>query len=509
MKAFLMYRDRDFNVQADLQPGASTLVQDLELNTLFEAMARGDKFLFDVAKKVVLSSLTDSNAIAYRQQILGDCLQHADTVREIYELAVEAIQREKKIWGYMKSPNSILWRAVEALELFVSMIKRLRQIAEEHGGQFRSEGFVRFFAMVTQELDDEYFHVLQEHLSQLKFQNGVLFSAQLGKGVKGTHYVLRRPLYERQSWIKSIFSKGKSAYSFEIDGRDESGHQALSELREKGINVVANVLAQSTDHILSFFTMLQTELAFYVSCLNLHEQLVRKGEPTCVPVPLASDRLALSAEGLYDVCLMLRLDTRVVGNDLAADNKRLVIITGANQGGKSTFLRSVGLSYLMMQCGMFVAADQFSASVCTGVFTHYKREEDATMKSGKLDEELSRISIIADHIGSGCILLCNESFSSTNEREGSEIGRQVIQALVEAGIKVFYVTHIFELAQAFCREKTDATLFLRAERQIDGQRTFRVVEGGPLPTSYGQDLYKQIFGTADQTAPVESLETRL
>jgi DNA mismatch repair ATPase MutS len=163
----------------------------------------------------------------------------------------------------------------------------------------------------------------------------------------------------------------------------------------------------------------------------------------------------------------------------------------------------------MMQCGMFVPAERFSASLCSAIFTHYKREEDATMKKGKLDEELSRMSEIADHIGPGCILLCNESFSSTNEREGSEIARQVISALLETGIRVFLVTHLFELAQGFYRKRMDAILFLRAERQIDGRRTFRIVEGEPLPTSYGQDLYKAIFGRDGQPAATVPLDTQL
>ena len=105
--------------------------------------------------------------------------------------------------------------------------------------------------------------------------------------------------------------------------------------------------------------MLRTELAFYVGCVNLHEQLARKGEPTCFPLPVAAEERRLSFRGLYDVCLALSLDQRVVGNDANADNKDLVIVTGANQGGKSTFLRSVGLAQLMMQCGMFVPADSF------------------------------------------------------------------------------------------------------------------------------------------------------
>lgn len=127
------------------------------------------------------------------------------------------------------------------------------------------------------------------------------------------------------------------------------------------------------------------------------------------------------------------------------------------------------------------------------------------MKSGKLDEELSRMSDIADQIGPTCILLCNESFASTNEREGSEIARQVVRALVGAGIRVFHVTHLFDLAHGFYVQGLDAALFLRAERRPDGRRTFRVVEGGPLPTSYGEDSYPCIFGTAPDAAAVADM----
>jgi DNA mismatch repair ATPase MutS len=94
------------------------------------------------------------------------------------------------------------------------------------------------------------------------------------------------------------------------------------------------------------------------------------------------------------------------------------------------------------------------------------------------------------------LLLCNESFASTNEREGSEIAHQIIRALTEAGIRVVFVTHLYHLAQG-CFAADDATsLFLRAERQPDGHRTFRLRPGDPLPTSHGQDLYRQVFGVA-------------
>src|SRR5438552_1876335 len=93
---------------------------------------------------------------------------------------------------------------------------------------------------------------------------------------------------------------------------------------------------------------------------------------------------------------------------------------------------------------MFAPAESFSANVCDGLFTHYKREEDATMKSGKLDEELSRMSQIVDQITPGSMVLFNESFAATNEREGSEIAKQIVSALLEEHIKMFFVTHLYE-----------------------------------------------------------------
>jgi hypothetical protein len=505
VKAYLMYRDRDFDREGDLPPNEAALTQDLELDTLFGAMAGEDKFLLQVAKTAVLTSLDEPGAILYRQHILADCLERSAIVRELYAIAVEAIEREKRVWGGIldRHPEGVLHRSVEVLQLLTGLLTRLRQIAEEHGATFRSEGFTRLFGMLAKELDDEYLRIVEDHLRRLRFRDGVVMSAKLGKGNKGTDYVLRKPLNPKQSWrerfqslMERLPGRDRSSYVYQIADRDENGFRALSELRGRGIGLVASALGQSTDHILSFFSMLRSELGFYVGCLNLRDRLAQKGEPICFPEPLAPGKAMLCGRGLYDVSLGLSVEERVVGNDVSADEKLLVMFTGANRGGKSTLLRGIGHAQLMMQCGMFAPAESFRANVCDGIFTHYKREEDTSMRSGKLDEELSRMSAIVDNTTPNSIVLLNESFASTNEREGSEIARQLVRALLETGIKVLYVTHLFDLAQGFYLAKMDTALFLRAERLADGRRTFRLVEGEPLPTSYGEDLYRRIFGGA-------------
>ena len=533
MKVFLLHRDRDFAVKPELwdaifdamrsgnllaitnarrnleretksgpllAPTGSdaVLTQDLELYTLWNAMAAGDEFLFEMAKRAVLSPLTDPDEIGYRQQVLADCLEHPEVVRQLYQLAIDALEHERQVtsFWYRASPDRILSRSVQVLKLQVGVLERLRQLAEEQQERFGSEGFRRFFAMLSEELADEYLQTVGWHLRELEFKRGLVESAELAKGVKGRRYTVRTPPRE-QRWTERFWpGKRSDSFSFTIPPRDESGFQALEEIRGRGLNHVADAVAQSAEHVKRFFAMLRLELAFYLGCLNLRERLEEKGEPTCFPEPLAAGQPALTARGIYDVCLTLHLEDRVVGNQVHADGKSLVMITGANQGGKSTLLRSLGLAQLMMQSGMFVGAQALRANVCNGVFTHYKREEDATMESGKLDEELRRMSEIADQIRPGGLLLCNESFASTNEREGSEIARQVVRAMLDQRIKVAFVTHMYDLAHSLHAQQLDSALFLRAERQPDGRRTFKLIEGEPQPTSYGQDSYRRIFGTA-------------
>ena len=129
------------------------------------------------------------------------------------------------------------------------------------------------------------------------------------------------------------------------------------------------------------------------------------------------------------------------------------------------------------------------------------------MKSGKLDEELSRMSILADRLQSGSLILFNESFAATNEREGAEIARQIILALIESNVRVVFVTHMYALAEAFIDHPQIGVTFLRAEREEGGARSFRLLPGAPLTTSFGQDLYHQIFGNdaTDQPTRGESI----
>lgn len=495
MKAYLMHRNRDFDLQQPFPPNKQDLVDDLELETLFKVMAQGDKFVLEIVRKAVLCGLDDPDAIRYRQDILKDCLNNPEIIRAIYQIPLDSAEIKRRRWMgiFTHSPGGVLSSSTELMIMFVDLLRKLKSITTVNASRFVSEGFTTFIKMIDEELDDEYFETLEFHLNQLKFRDGVLISAELGDGCEATNYTLRLPNGKNRNWLKEIITRKPSVYSFVISERDIAGSRALADIKDKGINLAANALAQSATHIDNFFNMLQTEIAFYIGCINLSESLNDLENPITFPIPIKSSYRKHAFKGLYDVCLALTMKKKIVGNDLNLDGKNLTLITGANQGGKSTFLRSIGLAQMMMQSGMFVPAIEFQANISDGIFTHYRRKEDPTMKSGKLDEELERMNTIVESISPNSLILLNESFAATNEREGSEIARQITSALLDREIKIFYVTHMHEFADIFYRKQRDDIIFLRAERKSSGRRTFKLIEAEPLQTSFGEDIYKIVF----------------
>jgi hypothetical protein len=516
MRPGLLHPQDDVALDASPPLEGRALEADLALATIVGAMAQGNHAITVAANRLLLDPLTDVATIAYRQAVLRDCLAHPDVPRALFALASATLERRSKVyWGLVRRPDAMVHHGIELLHLYGRAFRDLRRVADTHHGRFegdgpRAPGFGAFLARLRRDLDDAFLAEIDAHVRALRFRAGVRVSARLGTGNAGTGYVLEPPEDRAASlavtfarWWRRLRRAGAPTLTYRLPSHDDGGLRALADLQARGLQRTANALAGAADGILGFFRQLQGELAFYVGALNLVDTLTAFGAPTCTPQPLplpglddtAAPRAGAfraAATDLYDAGLALTLGHPVVGNDLDTDGTDLVVVTGANGGGKTTFLRSVGVAQLLMQAGLMVPATSYRWSVTPRVFTHFTRREDAAMRSGKLDEELARLSAIVTESTPGATLLLNESFASTNEREGSELARQVVSALTEAGVRIVFVTHLSQFARGLHASGRPGTLFLRAERRPDGTRTFRMVEGPPTRTSHGADLYRKV-----------------
>ena len=483
MKVQLLYRDKDLKQSKGLF-GTDDLISDLELNTIFEAMANDDKKIREVVQAVLTDPAIDEETILYRQETLKDVIANHEVILKLYAIIKEAYELKRKTWSWFTDTQyltSIFSSARELLQIYTETLGKLRKVADENITNFHSESLTRLFQEWEEELSDEYLDELRKELKLLQLKDGMIISAKLGNYNQGVNYCLRK---KEDSGFKRHW---RFAPTGQIAPQDDRGLEDLGRREDRALNEVANALAQSAGHLEGFFSQLENELAFYLGGYNLYEKLKDLGEPVCYPEVSAKREF----DSLYDISLVLIKKEKVTGNDLDGEDKKLYLITGANQGGKSTFLRSIGQAQLMGQAGLFVAGTQNRLPLRNGIYTHFKKEEDEKMQSGKLDEELARINAIVDHLNKDSLILMNESFSSTNEREGSKIGYDLTKALKQQGVEIFAVSHLYTYVSCFLNDP--GTMYLKAQRNQDGSRSFRIIPGKPETTAYGQDIYLRIF----------------
>lgn len=478
--------------------------RDIELEIVVEAMADRDVTIREVSRSLLLGFETQGDLVRYRQEVLRDCLKNPGVIRDLYSLAGQGARLSRRHpLGLlrMSTASSILSSSATLISRLLVVMERMRD-AVESTTSVESEGLLDLVSTLEERFHGARIQEMQELVDRLARQSGALISVDLGLGSRESEYVLRERKWRRRGAFESLFrrirrrffGRRNSAYRFRVDARDQGSNEALVHFQRRAMSPVANTLARTSEHLLTFLDTLRVQLAFYVGCINLAESLEGAGYRVAFPKIHRREDAVLDARGLYDPALVLTTRKRVVANDLRADGRDLIIITGANQGGKTTFLRSVGLAQLMMQGGMFVAASSFSSSLRRGLFTHFRREEDVSMRRGKLDEELARVDSMLDHLRPDSMVLLNESFAATNEREGSAIAGEVLEGLREANVTVLFVTHLFHLAHTLHRAGDDGVLFLRAVPKEGGTRSFEISEGPPQSGGFAEDIYAEMFG---------------
>jgi hypothetical protein len=217
------------------------------------------------------------------------------------------------------------------------------------------------------------------------------------------------------------------------------------------------------------------EVHFYLSYLSYIEPLIASGLAFCLPHVSRSSK-AIDASCAFDLVLAKRLLDRgdkVVCNDVSLRGKeRLLVVTGPNQGGKTTFARMVGQLHHLASIGCPVPGTEAHLYLPDRIFTHFDREEDISTLRGKLEDELIRIRGILDAATSDSLVIMNESFASTTLGDATSLGIEAIRRLTSLDVLGVYVTFIDELAS--CSASTVSMVGL-VEPDDPAVRTFRVV----------------------------------
>lgn len=537
MQVRLLYPDREWKYTGAYYDQES-VIKDLGLSILFQVSSRSqepkkgtvqradeaDRHLGGMLKQVMMVPLKTKEEIIYRQEILRDCMENMEFMESLYEISKdmtfrwEALGKQQLDKPGSREKKANLLSRIEILHLFVNTLTGIKALCRRYD-TLRSSGLTAFCRRLEEEFGEEQEERIRGILSDIIFYcdgqqeyslkgsdsrkesiSRMVLDCSVEEGMK-----LGRIRLEEVSTITRKLRKRRGEMTFREKVMTAFAQEPmlilknvdlledLKQLNEQITAYIMDSFRPLMEDLKSFFEELYDQTAFYQACCNLFTRCRHSHIHLCFPE--AGGREQLHFQGLMEFCMAVYRGQKPVGNDCDGDGKKLLVVTGANQGGKSTFLRSIGIAQVMMQCGMPVCAEAYTSGIFPHLFTHFTRREDSAMNSGRLDEELGRVDGIIRHLGDGSMVLLNESFATTTEEEGSEIADDVIRAMVEAGVKVLTVTHLLAFARKMYERHLPETAFLTAQRKEDGTRTYKMIAGAPELTSFGLDLYEELIGS--------------
>ena len=537
MKVFFLYEDKQWT-NPPRYSDCDNIVKDLGLESLFTIAAkavlledkrvvkvgRADPYLSQTLRSVMTAPLCTKEEVYYRHEMLKDAMKRPEFIDKLYSCVDDMLNQWNQM-GRRETGKTIgrdsmarLFDDIKLLRLFATSLGEIRRMFAAEAYRLTARGFLKFYEDLCNEFSEEKEAAVLKVLEDISFFSNdfehektlslealphLVLGCNLALGLKCEGFVVEdvateiRKLKKRNGITvqlqEYIHAQKAGAISY------KKNLNLLSQVENMQYETVRYVVSSCSSFMSDFegcFDQLRFQVGFLKAVNNLMQHVKRFSLPHCFPQVCAQD--CMSFDDLKEMVMAIEQKRAPVGNTCRIQQRMLLVVTGANQGGKSTFLRSVGIAQVLLQCGMPVIASRFESGLFPQLFTHFTRREDSSMNSGRLDEELKRMSQIIDNLGPNSMVLLNESFATTTEKEGSVIAYDIIKALSQAGVKVLTVTHLLSFAKRIYEENKqglrDQVEFFSAERTAEGKRTFRMVQHEPELTSFGMDLYERIIG---------------
>lgn len=217
------------------------------------------------------------------------------------------------------------------------------------------------------------------------------------------------------------------------------------------------------------------EIQFYVAYLEHVARMRRAGLQFCYP-DVSGQSKTIHGRDIFDMALAASFGAetrRIVTNDVELrDPERIAVVSGPNQGGKTTFARTIGQLHHLARIGVLVPGTAVRVQLIDRIFTHFERQEEVEDLSSKLETDLLRIQRILEQATPDSLLIMNESFTSTTLGDQLFIGKRVMRDIIECGLLCVAVTFLDELASL---DTSTASMVSTVDPEEPSQRTFKIV----------------------------------
>jgi len=468
----------------------------------------------DFALRVLTGLITDESVIKWRQDILEDFMNVPQLELKLYKSIHTIYENALSVYAKSGSTQSFfeLNENIKNIESFLECMEDCHKFIAEHGATLKSEGVKAVLMDIENRYNSNSFKKLINEVEELKSAlnsgiKSVTFGVNFDNLLRPSEVMLLsvdKESLKRKTVFEKLLKKGSSAeplseiYSRKSkDGTVAAVNEKLfSELDKLGgdyvkrFNTAINLCyEESTD----FLVKLAPQIDFYVGAKKLCERIAQLGLPYCRPEILPKSERRFIFKDMHDPVLSNKLVTSFVRayvkipvhtNDCTMDDGgRIFIITGTNNGGKTTYIRAAAVNQILAQAGLNVFGTEAKISPCDKIFVHYPKEEKVGIDTSRFTEECKALKETVSEATEHSLILMNESLSSTNPYDSLIIGEELLKIFADKGSRLLFTTHVLEMTKLPKKLNSDSLksclVSLTAGCDEEGRPNYKIAEGTP------------------------------
>jgi hypothetical protein len=438
-----------------MPPAAPDFFVDLNLDQIVAAITSG-KEEYNL-KPFFYNSLHDADTITWRHEIMQDLEDTflADCIRTF-------AQKMRTMRGHLAQAVKLYYKTqkqrwfLDAVNLYCDAVTGLRH--DLSAAQLASRGLLDFREYLTQYAASESFTSLREKARRLMADLSTIHYAICIRELS----VQVRPYAGQSDYsaeVEATFEKFKQGavkdHKFQLSNAPEMNHVEaeiaglVALLHPETFSALESFCNTNKDYADDTIVTFDREAQFYIAFLEHIARLKQAGLNFCYPRVVPGCKEIYDYQG-FDLALAGKLIAEraaVVCNDFyLKDCERMIVVSGPNQGGKTTFARTFGQLHYLASLGCPVPGMRAQLFVFDQLFTHFEREENIKTLRGKLQDDLLRIQQILDRATPNSIVVLNEIFTSTTLRDAVALSRKIAAKIIGLDLLSVWVTFVDELS---------------------------------------------------------------
>ncbi len=465
--------------ECNLKKVSLEVLKDLKLDIVIRRIvASKERYNLD---PFFLSPLKSEDEIRYRQEISKD-VEKEDIFIHLKEFSrsMDRVSRLKKMAGKLEYEyNKKGWILETAIAYSKAVQKLLRDL---ENSDIRSEGLKRFRGFLKEYVSSEDFQSLVEDSEKVK---SALSSIKYSLIVEPGKFSVKK--YEGEEnfapSVEEIFSKFRDSecnqYEFEIFETHGMNHieaailDFVVKLYPKPFEMLDEFCRKHENFLNRCILKFEREIQFYLSYLEFVKPLKNGGLHFCYPRVSENDENFYAVD-MFDMALATTIDPKkIVKNNFQLQTpERIIVVTGPNQGGKTTFARTFGQIHYLASLGLPIPASSAKLLIPDGIFTHFERQEKLQSLKSKLEDDLIRAKEIVDKVTNRSVVIMNEVFSSAALFDMISLSKKILDKLLEKNCIGVWVTFADELSKY--SEKI-VSMVAQVDPKDPSVRTFKIV----------------------------------